>query len=56
MRGDRLYALDKANPMRFSHENPQVQKLYEEFMGEPLGENARHLLHTDHKAWDMPKP
>ena len=55
VRGDRLYALDKANPMRFSHENPQVQKLYEEFMGEPLGEKAHHLLHTDHKAWDMPK-
>ena len=55
VRGDRLYALDKANPMRFSHENPQVQKLYEEFMGEPLGEKAHHLLHTDHRAWDMPK-
>ena len=55
VRGQRLYALDKANTMRFSHENPHVQKLYEEYLGEPNGELAHHLLHTDHKAWDMPK-
>ena len=55
VRGQRLYALDKANTIRFSHENPHVQKLYEEYLGEPNGELAHHLLHTDHKAWDMPK-
>ena len=55
VRGQRLYALDKANTMRFSHENPHVQKLYEEYLGKPNGELAHHLLHTDHKAWDMPK-
>ena len=55
VRGERLYALDKENPLRFSHENPEVQVLYQEFLGEPLGETAHHLLHTDHKAWDMPK-
>ena len=55
VRGERLYELDKKNPLRFSHENPEVQALYQEFLGEPLGETAHHLLHTDHKAWDMPK-
>ena len=55
VRGQRLYALDKANTMRFSHENPHVQKLYDEYLGKPNGELAHHLLHTDHKAWDMPK-
>ena len=55
VRGQRLYALDKANTMRFSHENPHVQKLYEEYLGKPNGELAHHLLHTAHKAWDMPK-
>ena len=54
VRGERLYELDANNPLRFSHENPDVQALYQEFLGEPLGETAHHLLHTDHKAWDMP--
>ena len=54
VRGERLYTLDAENPMRFSHENPEVQALYHEYLGEPLGETAHHLLHTDHKAWNMP--
>ena len=54
VRGERLYHLDKANPMRFSHENPDVQTLYEEFLGQPLSEKAEELLHTDHTAWNMP--
>ena len=54
VRGERLYELDRANPMRFSHENPQVQALYAEFLGAPLSEKAEELLHTDHKAWEMP--
>ena len=55
VRGERLYELDRENPLRFSHENPDVQALYQEYLGEPLGEVSHHLLHTDHKAWDMPK-
>ena len=54
VRGERLYTLDAENPMRFAHENPEVQALYHEYLGEPLGETAHHLLHTDHKAWNMP--
>ena len=54
VRGQRLYDLDKANPMRFSHENPDVQALYSEFLGQPLSEKAEDLLHTDHTAWSMP--
>ena len=54
VRGERLYDLDKANPMRFSHENPDVQTLYTEFLGQPLSEKAEELLHTDHTAWSMP--
>ena len=54
VRGERLYDLDKANPMRFSHENPGVQTLYTEFLGQPLSEKAEELLHTDHTAWSMP--
>ena len=53
-RGQRLYALDKNAPMRFSHENPQVQALYQEYLGAPLSEKAEELLHTDHEGWKMP--
>ena len=54
-RGQRLYFLDKSAPLRFSHENPDVQKLYADFMGQTLSHRAHHLLHTDHQAWEMPR-
>ena len=54
-RGKKLYALDKKNPLRFSHENPSVQALYDQYLGEPLSHKAHELLHTDHFGWDMPK-
>ena len=53
-RGRQLYQLDQTSLLRFSHENPEVRSLYEEFLGEPLSEKAEHLLHTDHTAWKMP--
>ena len=53
-RGKKLYALDEAAPLRFSHENPSVQKLYHDYLGHPLSEKAHCLLHTDHEAWQMP--
>ena len=54
VRGQRLYDLDKAAPVRFSHENPQVQVLYNEFLGHPLSHKSEELLHTDHSGWNMP--
>ena len=54
VRGQRLYDLDKAAPVRFSHENPQVQALYNEFLGHPLSHKSEELLHTDHSGWNMP--
>lgn len=54
-RGQVLYAYDEKNTLRFSHENPEVQALYAEFLGEPCGERSHHLLHTDHTAWEMPQ-
>jgi iron only hydrogenase large subunit-like protein len=41
-----LYGEDKNMPRRCSHDNPHIQKLYKEFLGEPLGEKSHHLLHT----------
>lgn len=53
-RGDRLWELDSEAEIRFSHENPDVAALYNEYLGTPLSERAHHLLHTDHFAWEMP--
>ena len=52
-RGKILYDLDKDAPLRFSHENPSVQKLYKDYLGEPLSHEAHHLLHTDIKEWKL---
>ena len=49
-RASGIYQDDKEKQLRFSHENPYVKKLYEEFLGEPLSAEARRLLHTHYKA------
>ena len=49
-----LYKLDLNNPIRFSHENPGVQEIYDNYFEKPLSEKAEHLLHTDHFGWEMP--
>lgn len=47
-RADVLYGLDRHDKLRYSHENPEVLKLYEEFLGEPLSHKAHELLHLEH--------
>ncbi len=47
-----LYKIDKNKPLRKSHENPAVKKLYEEYLGEPFGEVAHRLLHTHFEERD----
>ncbi len=41
-----IYLEDKDKPVRKSHENPYIVKLYEEFLGKPMSDKAHHLLHT----------
>lgn len=48
-----IYAEDRSKPLRKSHENPFIIKLYKEFLGEPNSEKAHHLLHT--KYFDKKK-
>lgn len=43
-----LYDNDAAKPIRKSHENPSIKKLYEEYLGEPGSEKAHHVLHTSY--------
>jgi len=40
------YEHDSKLELRKSHENPDIVKLYDEFLGEPLGHKSHHLLHT----------
>ena len=44
-----LYQADEEKPLRKSHENPFVQQLYKEYMGEPCGPLAHKLLHTHYR-------
>jgi NADH-quinone oxidoreductase subunit G/[NiFe] hydrogenase diaphorase moiety small subunit/NADP-reducing hydrogenase subunit HndD len=41
-----IYDRDKNLPIRKSHENPEIQKLYEDFLVEPGGHLSEKLLHT----------
>ena len=43
-----LYAEDEAKAIRKSHENPDIKKLYAEFLGEPNSHKAHELLHTEY--------
>ncbi len=40
------YTHDKNLPLRKSHNNPEITKIYDEFLKEPLGKVSHHLLHT----------
>ena len=41
-----LYDLDSNNTLRRSHENPDIQALYKEYLGTPGSHKAHKLLHT----------
>lgn len=41
-----IYREDEGKPLRKSHENPDVQKLYSLFLGSPCGHLSHELLHT----------
>lgn len=43
------YTEDRLLPVRKSHENPEVQALYREFLEKPLGHLSHELLHTTYK-------
>jgi NADH-quinone oxidoreductase subunit G len=49
-RSQNLRKLDENAKIRFSHENPSVIKLYDEFMDKPLSHKAHMLLHTEHTS------
>ena len=50
-----LYDIDYSDQIRTSHANPYIQRLYDEYLGKPLGEKSHHLLHTEYQKRDILK-
>ena len=48
-----LYQIDRDDRLRVSHKNESVQRLYAEFLGEPLGHKSHALLHTRYEQRDV---
>ena len=49
-RAEALYDLDRGKTIRRSHDNPDVQKLYKEFLQRPLSPVSHKYLHTHYTA------
>ena len=45
-RAEAIYAEDAGMPLRKSHQNPEILKIYNDFLVKPMGERSHHLLHT----------
>ncbi len=48
-----LYSIDDAGEMRTSHTNPEIKRLYAEFLGEPGGPRSHELLHTHYRTREV---
>ncbi len=48
-----LYKIDQTEKIRVSHKNPYITRLYDEFLGKPLGEKSHHLLHTHYSSREV---
>ena len=49
-RASALYQEDESKALRVSHKNPQIIKLYEEYLEKPNSHKAHELLHTHYTA------
>jgi len=49
-----LYEIDEKDSIKVSHKNPDIIKLYQRFLGEPLGEKSHKYLHTNYEEREMP--
>jgi NADH-quinone oxidoreductase subunit G/[NiFe] hydrogenase diaphorase moiety small subunit/NADP-reducing hydrogenase subunit HndD len=45
-RAEAIYAEDEGMKLRKSHLNPEILKIYNDFLVKPMGENSHRLLHT----------
>lgn len=49
-RAEALFKIDLSKKLRKAHENPALKKIYDDFLGHPLSEKAKELLHTSYTA------
>ncbi|MDO5531354.1 [FeFe] hydrogenase, group A [Sutterella sp.] len=49
IRQQSVYKIDAEAPIHASHENPEVIRLYQEFLGEPCGHLSHELLHCTYE-------
>ena len=49
-RAQALYSEDERQVLRQSHNNPQIRKLYEDYLERPNSHKAHELLHTTYQA------
>ena len=45
-----IYQDDDDRVLRVSHKNPYVKRLYADYIGNPLGDKAHKLFHTEYKS------
>ncbi len=50
-----LYDIDDKETIKVSHKNPEIIKLYEDFLGKPNGHKAHELLHTYYSKREVVK-
>ena len=43
-----IYREDEGKTLRKSHENPEINEIYDAFLGKPLGKKSHKLLHTSY--------
>jgi len=48
-----LYDIDRDSEVKTSHDNKYIQKLYDEYLGEPNGHKSHQLLHTNYKKREV---
>lgn len=49
LRAQALYSIDSSKSLRKSHENPAIERLYENFLGAPNSHRCHELLHTHYE-------
>ncbi|NLE58318.1 MAG: 4Fe-4S binding protein [Planctomycetes bacterium] len=48
-----LYRIDSVESRRTSHSNESVQRIYEEYLDQPLSDKSHHLLHTHYSRREV---
>ncbi len=49
IRAKSIYEQDANMTLRKSHENPAIQQLYKDYLGEPNSHKAHEILHTSYE-------